>query len=80
LPSTNHNVLEIHCSVGCVLAWPWQTADDWVGLPKELRITAGDVSAAHSGATVQKVLEHHGNNTYYRTFFRLQAASTVLAS
>jgi hypothetical protein len=64
--------------VGCVLAWPWQTADDWVGIPKELRITAADVSAAHSGTTVEKVLEHDGNNTHYRTYFRLQAASGVL--
>jgi hypothetical protein len=27
-------------SVGCVLAWPWQAADDQVALPKELRTTA----------------------------------------
>jgi hypothetical protein len=65
-------------SFGCVVTL-WQSADDWVGLPKELRVTAADVSAAHSGTTVNKVLEHAGNDTYYRTFFRLQAASTVLS-
>jgi hypothetical protein len=63
-----------------VLAWPGQTADDWVALPKELGITAADVSPAHSGTIMQKVLEHDGNNTHYRTYFRLQAAPTVLAS
>lgn len=56
----------------------WQTADDWVGLPKELRITAADAAAAHSGTTVEKVLEHKGNDTHYRTHFRLQAAPSTL--
>jgi hypothetical protein len=62
----------------CVLAWYWQTEDDRVGLPKELRITAADMAAAHGGATVEKVLQHDGGDTYYRTYFRLQAAPSVL--
>jgi hypothetical protein len=68
-------------SVACLNIWPWQTSDDWVGHPQEVRISAADVATAHSGTTVEKVLEHDGSNTHYRTFFRFQAApSTVVGT
>jgi hypothetical protein len=68
-------------SIACLNIWPWQTSDDWVGHPQEVRVTAADMAAAHSGTTVEKVLEHDGNNTHYRTFFRLEAApSTVVGT
>jgi hypothetical protein len=64
----------------CLVFFPWETIDDSVASPQELRITAADVSAAHGGTTVEKQLNHNDGGTVYRTFFRLQAAPSPLAA
>ena len=75
--------LQVSMSIAaqCTVSSPVHTPDDRIGFPQELRITAADVSAAHGGTTVEKPLNHDEINgpEFYRTHFRLQAASSVLA-
>jgi len=55
-----------------------------IGRPKELRITAADVSAANSGATVVKTLSHDdrggGSDGFYRTVFRVRSSQQTFDS
>jgi hypothetical protein len=64
-------------SAQCSARHWYESADEIIDSPRELRITATDVVTVNSGAPMDKVLTHDNTSgdTNYLTYYRLQATA-----